>query len=667
MISQAKRYLLSGFPYALLALLGLWITHQVDHAALHVLHGESIKIYEVAGIYVEGWISPLWEPFSGRQISASYVLKTLFYLVSVWACGVVVLTPLFKAANLALAAWLGSAFIIGYLVVVPINRIITLFCSYEIGPSLILAIIPLVAILAGVYCKTWTYLWSRRSEWLRASMTLSAVLFFFVIFQIQFGRNYMAADSVAFFLNSMQSLLANLDPKSTFPLVDVQYDELLFGYPLFFPDAGRRLYLIPFWIMNGLGKASTAFMIYSIIRLYSAQVPSYLAALVTTFIFLGTSSLNPFYYISLWGGQNPLIFNGHSGRMIGVFAPWFCVLMAKRVQADAESREGVKTVFSAVMLGLGLAATSINNFIVTVHFLFMWIIFSELIDEKKLLRSFEGKKRVALSLMAWIFGPVLTYIVFGWLIDNLAGRISAIFLLLALTLLIAAMVVAFRRDVKWPQVFGNSTWSLAFVGSALLGFTFLGNLPLRFLFSFLSRHPGIWSWFPSSYHIQPMSRGAADLGTRTYFLRYQGCETPSWHCKGPAMYIAYYGLFTIVVSALVGLIIFRGRRQSKDDSPSERESFYFLGLTFCLFWFAYGHFFTDFAQAGALPWIRSRLIEVPFYGVFILAAIMVTDYVGTIHRRIQSIGLAVWTFLPFIWNYGLQQWWMNLKYLMEKI
>jgi hypothetical protein len=113
-------------------------------------------------------------------------------------------------------------------------------------------------------------------------LALALAVVAMLLFQIQFGRNFLAADSTLWFLGNLEKTLPTASFWDHLPLLDQQYDELVYGYPLFFHAWGKEAYLFPFWVLDSVGKAATLLLLFALVRVrIPGRACPWLAALGT--------------------------------------------------------------------------------------------------------------------------------------------------------------------------------------------------------------------------------------------------------------------------------------------------------------------------------------------------------------------------------------------------
>jgi hypothetical protein len=632
--------------------IGFWITTWVPIDDWRLLHGDSIRVFAPTS-YV--WETTLFNPFPGGQIKSAYLWMVAYYLGATTLFGMLLIQSVTRGAGTVPAAWPSLGYLAGYLALVFINRFITILFSHQwaVGLTLFAPLPPAVWFL-------WTQRLLARGDLRRMAVgALQLLLVFFVllVFELEFGRNFMAGDSTIFFLRQLGNILPQLDLSAHLPLVDQQYDEVSYSYPLIFHSLGRSVFLFPFWVVNSLGKAAAVLVLYGFVcgRIEGKRAP-WLAAIGILYLFLGSPTLRPIDYISLFGGQNPLVYNGHIGRMIGLVIPVLIIDLLGPRRAS-QGRSVALGIPAAILIGLGLGGTSVHNILFAGVFLVAAYVFAIWARSPNQKRSVSAGRNFAF-LAFLLAAPWITYLGY-WATRGFRGV-----LLIAALGLGAYLVFPPKRAWSWPQlrggIFNQPFLSLlCVVVLAYAASVFLGNCFLPVTLQLL-KITGLQSFFPSVYSEPFWSRHLVALAVK-WFVPMECGSYPSYHCSSLAAYATYYGLFTFAAALLFWVF---NRPQKSEASNVEFLFYHRLLLLLCVL-FCWALFVTDFVNGPAIEWVKNRFTEIPYYLVFLILPIGI----GQVRKRTNAIVLAslmlLWAVLPFVVNYGPQQWLVNFKYLLD--
>jgi len=153
---------------------------------------------------------------------------------------------------------------------------------------------------------------------------------------------------------------------SYFPFIKQHYDELIFHFFITQPFQTSFNYILSWWMTLAVTKLSIGVFLYLTFRKFNLS--KYFSCVYSLFIMLGTSSLLPTKYYLLFDSSNPLFFTVHSGRVIGIGLAFFMIVS----MIDYFKNHGNVSLLFIMLLGLGLATTSISNsiWILLIYFVF---------------------------------------------------------------------------------------------------------------------------------------------------------------------------------------------------------------------------------------------------------------------------------------------------------
>ncbi|MCW2996405.1 MAG: hypothetical protein JWQ18_3900, partial [Conexibacter sp.] len=178
------------------------------------------------------------------------------------------------------------------------------------------------------------------------------ILLLAVVHHLQAGRYFMVPDSISDFLNTAGEQMRGVFG-THLAQWDQQSDEWVFNAPLMFYTGSGEDYLFPLYITECLGLASFSCLIFGAVHSFAWRRPLLAASLATAAVLGSTPAIFPWFHISLIGGQNPMLWLGHPGRMIGIIGPWVALLLYGRWSARGAA--------AILLTTAGLAFTSFSG------------------------------------------------------------------------------------------------------------------------------------------------------------------------------------------------------------------------------------------------------------------------------------------------------------------
>lgn len=628
-----------------LAAIGVALSGSVSLPQLNVIHGDGVQLHDVAATYVPGWDSPLFDPFHGGRLRALTPIAMLLYLASVTSLGGLLVERMRGAAAWPAPVRILAGFLPGYVMVLAPVQVIYSAVPYVTASWIALAGV----ILAGAVVHRATLLAlpgrlrsdaAYRRRWLRTAAWVVGLVALSALWRLQAGRNFMVTDSIIVFLNNAKDQL--LGAHGDYLLQwDQQSDEWLFSAPLMFTSHASRDYLMPLWGAQFMGLASVAALIYGIAHTIAPARKTAVAWLSMGVVLAATPAILPIFYISLVGGQNPGLWLGHVGRYVGIVAPFAALLLAGRVHG--------RRAWTAVALATaGIAFASVHVAVYTLVALLAALLWPQLRGRRATLLS--GRRgEVAFHLLAGatLAAPVLTYGLLrkvsfqdtlGYLL--LAGAIAGTVTALGLAAGSAAPAGAVRPRLRDRGVWGPA---LGWIGALIAGLILSNNLTNGLTGGAL--RDALGTVLPG-YDQDLATRGL--LGPSPFdglsFPKFSGTEC--WitgHCVSPTGFVGAYGL-VIILAAATWLAL---GRLTSDEQVNERRAAWLLMVAAL----AFSLMLTDFTGGNqGQVWIITRFIEVPYYGLLVLATAVL---VGSRDRLTAITGgavVAAWTLVPLLYN-----------------
>lgn len=637
------------------------------------------------GIYGDNWDSVKFEPFSGGRWGFGFTLILTLYFGLTHLLGYRIAKPWMDSSDAPLAVKLCAGFLPGYLGVTGVNRLLTLFLPHPVGPYACLAC--LVLLNFGFYWPSLKVLFRRRfsinpdflkNHW-KNLLPVLGLYFFSLLLHVQGGRIFMVSDSTGnIFLPLIAKLIAQADAIRFFPVFDQQYDEFTYSYPLNFIPWGKSLPIVPFWWLASIGKVALGCGIYLVLNPPGSVPKSRWLPLTATLAVVFSGLLpNPFKFIELTACMLPVIDAWHIGRMIGLLIPFLMLRLFFQRSVPPVSLPG------AALLGMGLGATSIQNSLFGVGVMglaFFWHFVPYLRVPKSAWRVL-----IALASLVCLTAVLYTY---------LTGADSMYFhgKLLFFAGILPVLCVLVRPKLS-PDASGASTetnpkakskskaksaaspavpleglaprnlWSSgSLLGGLGLALCLFGNITSpKCIASVRSATPE--ALVPGAYKQPPVSRAAsvANIHSPKLYFRFFGNRSPSQHATSAANFLAYYGLLMVggVILALTWIKTADGPLGS-GANPLELQLLLFfagtLGLAF---------FYVDFVYDAVLPWIKYRLIEVPFVGIILLFVLRAKDLASAPVQRMLAALFLFWALSGLICHKTLPQMVANFGYVTK--
>jgi len=289
---------------------------QVD--VLRQIHGDSAMLHQVGGTYVDGWNSPLWNPFVDGRLRLLTPLLSVVYLTSVTAIGATLVGAFRGVERWPRAARLLSGFLPGYLIVLAPLQILFAGVGYLTAAWISLVALPAIAVLLHRRTLATSVTALRtdpeyRRRWLATATIVGGVLLLCGMHRLQSGRNFMVPDSISAFLDTARQQFDGVFG-SHLAQWDQQSDEWVFSAPLVFTSRHGQDYLFPFYAAEFVSLASFAALVFGIVHSFAIRRPRIAAAVATGAVLVSSPSIYPWDQISLVGGQNPTIWLGLPGR-----------------------------------------------------------------------------------------------------------------------------------------------------------------------------------------------------------------------------------------------------------------------------------------------------------------------------------------------------------------
>lgn len=440
---------------------------------------------------------------------------------------------------------------------------------------------------------------------------------------------------------------------TAFPIFSQHYDELLFAYFLSDPFNLTFNAILPMWLTLAAVKTSSLFLIYYICRHLSLGARDALA--LTSFLGFASFSLNPTRYFFLFDSINPLAMTVHSGRVLGIpvtllIVSWFLRKIDRRPYANR-----LPWIFWA-LLGAGITASSISNWLVlALVFIMLWI-FANTEEQRPLSRT-----NVVTLFMMSFGGVFLTYSLVhptqnlghpGW---PLSLAVLALLIYCALSIRDSHLTANFARFKSGLA----SREMLIFLVSSIVAVIIGGNI---FADNSLTRHfveARNQLFSTSTLTLQPSLFDVSEKFPVEIFRDFRELNEHNAYSRSGLHFLSYFGLVYLFSGAALFTTV--GKNQNAGSIALQRTLLF--TLLFCSTFFLYIDFFN-----GLRPWVKTRFLEIPVYLVLFCSVVLMLQ----VHRkRWLSWGFTGLAFisvlLPSILTHRWQQWKLNSLFLFNEL
>jgi len=503
-----------------------------------------------------------------------------------------------------------AGFVPGYLIVICINRLVTLTASNTASKAALPVVYLLAAAILMYLCRR---LLKRPRYWvILGGMATWAILFAgFLVLQVQLDNSgHVIGDGIERFF----PLLINgqgMAASDHFPLFLQHYDEVMFLFPFLDASDGNARFMELFWLLYAYGRAS-AFAAVMLAVLYFSR-SSWLALLVAAYLFFGSIHVYHGSYHLLFDSGNPLRQTLHIGRVILAVLPVVVLGLAcsRAVKFETESKWAL--AWLAVM-GIGAAALSSSLLIVVLSICIALFLL-------KLPLNTEG---VVLSMLTLLASIIIAY-------AQMSSHLAAWFFLGGLVFSTAFLVLPSWKHVadgiRNLRAHAAILGIVSILAGMAIGLTLLGNSTARFGLEALGIDQ-IRTVIVAPHPIPPFS-----IGNNPF------CGTfASGHCTDLNTFLERFGLLLMLPLVSVWVLSRRPNgfmpnaapgalpQPEPGSSPKSSSRLFTAMVVLCLFFLVASFFAYDFTNGGMdthpdnamrwLPvWLKSRLIEPWAYAI----------------------------------------------------
>lgn len=650
-------------PGALLVLgLGVVITvvATASNTSIRILsqiHADAASLHQVGGTYVAGWTSPEFNPFVDGRFRLLTLALTIVYLLSVTAIGAFFVGLIRGSERWPRAVRLLAGFLPGYLMVLAPLQLLFAATGFTTAAWISLVAVPAVAVLTQRRAVVATASGLRhdqgyRRRWLLVTATVGFILLLCGLHHLQYGRYFMVPDSISDFLNTageqMRGVFGN-----HLAQWDQQSDEWVFNAPLMFYSSHGQDFLFPIYATEFVGLASFASLVFGVVHSFAWRRPLLAAALTTGAVIASTPSILPWYQIALVGGQNPMLWLGHPGRMIGIVGPWIALLVLGQWSSP-------RAAIAILLTTAGLAFTSSSGTLYTVAAVALAGVW-QLLQGRGPAWLNGHAATVAVTVLGLVAMATPAFVYWdihqtaspnglGWLLA--AGAVAA-----GLAALLLALASRSGPAASWRPsnaLVRPAAWLVTLGAGFVLSNNLVGSLAGGQVRDFLaSALPG--------YGLPLESRGYVSITSNLHFPVFTGQECAfTGHCVSFPYFLAAYGFLTVL--ALTSWLALGQHGPDEDAGP--RRAAWLITVAALLCSFALVDF-TGVDQVSS--WVLTRFIEVPYYALLGLAALAFAGSRSRVTTWVGATVIAAWTVIPFAFSHVLPQLARNASWLIGVI
>jgi hypothetical protein len=621
---------------------------------LSQIHADAASLHEVGGTYVAGWTSPEFDPFADGRFRLLTLLLTAVYLTSTTAIGAFFVGLMRGSERWPWAVRILAGFLPGYLMVLAPLQLLFAMTSLTTAAWIALLTVPAIAVLTQRRAVVATAAGLRhdrgyRRRWLRVSATIGFVLLLCGLHHLQYGRYFMVPDSISDFLDTARQQMGGVfgDHLAQW---DQQSDEWVFNAPLMFYSERGQDFLFAIYATEFVGLASFACLVFGVVHSFAWRRPLLAAGLTTGAVIASTPSILPWYHIALIGGQNPMMWLGHPGRMIGVVGPWVALLVLRRWSSPSAA-------VAILLATAGLAFTSSSGTLYVVAAVVLagaWQLLRGRgpgwLEANAVTVAVTVLGLVAMATPAFVYWQLHRAASpdgLGWVLAGGAVLAGLAALLLALA--------AQRSPTPSPRPSNVLLAPAAWLATLGAGFVLSNNLVGKLADGQV--RDVLASVLPG-YGLPLESRGYTAITSNLDFPTFTGQECAiSGHCVSFPYFLAAYGFLTVL--ALASWLALGQRGAGEDAGP--RRAAWLISVAALVCSFALVDF-TGVDQVSA--WVLTRFIEVPYYALLGFAALAFAGSRSRVTAWLGAAVIAAWTVIPVAFSHAIPQLGRNASWLI---
>lgn len=555
-----------------------------------------------------------------------------------------------------------AAFSVGYLTSVGLLRVLTFFIPHAfISICTLIVLTMLLLLLRGGYGVQNNLRVSFKSELVPFGFMVFG-FFFILVVNVWNGENHYftghGQDHYAYYLSKLKNEMTN----QHFPLIWLHFDEIIFNYFLSQFESVTIEPVLLYWFTNSLMKISVACLFYLLFfYLHSSRAMALIGVL---FIFLGTLTLNPLFYPVLLDSHSPLYFTYHAGRVV-TFPVFFMVLFfIFNIKGFSLRFLASEKVFW-FLLGLGLAATPVHNFIYWAILIPFFICVDHVVKMRSAYHVLP--RHYFFTIPLFVIPPFLAYN----FTQTFAGEILFVSLMTSAFILVFCFLIPILKDKKMLAVFfRNPFWTryLFLLIPMVLASGLFGNL-----FSDNSFHRKTLDHFHKIKLLEsvrwsnafedkkmPLGRNTA---TKLFFFNKawdKNLKNEIQYMKGGLYFVSCFAIIYCLALFSLYLLLKDGKNQTENQQWASLLISMLVLLLFCFF-------YADFVDDIPRSWAKSRFFEYPIYGILFVFFITIGKWAPKIIQNIVIYFSAIHIIGPILGTYRFNQWKENLKFILARI
>lgn len=604
------------------------------------IHPDTLQLYDPYQNYI--WnVKELFDYDNLVKISPlfSFLLISFFTI----CIGLIIIEICNFNHSLLLKSNIFFGYFLGYLFNIAVLRILSLYIP--LGYSNIIHLLICLILIIYFFKKIIKHL----SVFDKFSDIGYLVIFlFFIIWQIQSGRNNFIADSNHFLISTY---LIGIKESSIYefilPIFGKQYDEQIYNL-LFFNFIDKTEIVHIYWLNLSFFKFSLFWSLFYFFKQKNNSIFLPLIYSIIPFIIIQNFSV-PFYK-ELWGGQNPLLWMGHQTRLSSIFI--FLIIFLNYEMLN-QKIDNTFNKFLLILIGLALSALSIHIAILSTIFFIVCKIKTNF--NYKLIGTFVKNQNINLYLIYLsLFSLIITYS----FMESLNGFYGIIIFFTGI------IIFLFFKNYKIKNqniIFNkNSSIFYIFIG-LIIGLFFLGNQITQILYSNNITN-ALKTIFPAYYSlISNNFQTTQDIFVSKLIFYPNGCLSMAQHCKDLNNFFIHYAILIISIFSSCFVFVLRNNL-NKNIYLSKNIHFLLIHIILLLISF----FITDFifSFGPGYSYVMTRFLDYSYYVILLILMMMSKDYKYLYYYFILLFLVSIFA---LIYNSQLKQFLLNANYLINNL
>lgn len=632
----------------LISILSILVLYSINLDFTHLLsdlpnisgiHPDTSKIYDPNKNYI--WnVKNLFE--FNALIKLIPIISILFVTFLTISIGIIIIDTLKINKDFAPKSKIFFGYFFGYLFNVASLRLITLYIPLGYSNLIYLFLCTVIVIYFHKNIINNFKLFNKISD-----LKFFIVLIFFIIWQIQSGRNNFISDSNHFLLSTY---LLNIKDFSLYeyflPIFGRQYDEHIFNL-LFYNFIEKTEIVYIYWINLSLFKF---FLFWALYYFFIQKKIPYLFSLIFAILpFIIIQNFSSPFYKELWGGQNPLLWLGHQTRLSSIFL--FMIIYSNYELLNNKITKNINK-FILIVLGLALSSLSIHISILSVTIF--------IIAKLKVLMKFNFinvlKKKENIDLYL-IYLSLISLIITYSYIDHLKGFFGILIFISGIVFFIFFKEYKFNKQ---KNIFCNNSNSFFIFLGLAFGLLVLGNQISQFLYSnnitnnFKIIIPAYESLLSNSF------QSTSKFSISNFIFYPNGCLSMAQHCKDLNNFIIHYG--TLIVSILVFSLCFLNT--SKIKKTINDKNIHFLSIHLILILISFFIIDFVFSLGPGFSYVMARFLDYSYYSILLILMIFSKNIK---YLNLYFLILFILSIFALMYNIQFQQFLINFKFLINNL